>query len=225
MGKKTVELFYDVLSPYSWFAFEFLCRARNRWNIDVKFRPVSLAEIVVEAGNRLPWIVPRKHTYLTNDLHHLGDFYQVPLNAVEDVRDTMLNKGSLFAQRLLTSVSMTQPELLESLSRELWMRIWSRRQDISTIDNILEALKAIGVPDERAKELILSIEDKKVDERLKEVTAEAMSYGAFGAPTIVTTDAKNEKRMFFGSDRMELLAFVLGEKYEGPLRELAAWKL
>lgn len=28
--------------------------------------------------------------------------------------------------RFLTSVSMEQPEMLEKVSRELWMRVWSR---------------------------------------------------------------------------------------------------
>lgn len=224
-AKKTVELFYDVISPYSWIGFEFLCRARNRWNIDLKFRPFYLAGIMGETGNRPPMMVASKGAYMAKDLHRLRAFYQIPLNEPNDVADSLMNKGSLLAQRLLTSVSLTQPELTESLSRELWMRIWSRKQDISTSENLAEALRNIGVPDDRAKDLILSVKDKKISERLKQVTAEAISYGAFGAPTIVIEDAKNQKQLFFGSDRMELLASFLGEKYEGPLTEFAASKL
>lgn len=224
-AKKTVELFYDVISPYSWIGFEFLCRARNRWNIDLQFRPFYLAGIMNESGNRPPMMVASKGAYMARDLHRLRAYYQIPLNEPPDVQDALMNKGSLSAQRLLTSVSMTQSELTEKLSRELWMRIWSRGQDISTTESLLEALKNVGVPDERSKELILSTKDKKVSERLKQTTAEALSYGAFGAPTIVTVDEKNKKQMFFGSDRMELLASVIGEKYEGPLTEFAASKL
>lgn len=36
------------------------------------------------------------------------------------------NPGSLSAMRFITAVDMTQPQFLEPVSRELWMRIWSR---------------------------------------------------------------------------------------------------
>lgn len=41
---------------------------------------------------------------------------------------------------------------------------------------VFKALKNVGVSDERAKELILSIKDKAVSERLKQTTAEALSH-------------------------------------------------
>ena len=34
------------------------------------------------------------------------------------------------AQRLLTVVNIDQPEKVEELSRELWMRIWSRVSNV-----------------------------------------------------------------------------------------------
>jgi hypothetical protein len=34
--------------------------------------------------------------------------------------------GSINAMRFLTTVSMEQPEMLEKVSREIWMRVWSR---------------------------------------------------------------------------------------------------
>lgn len=79
--RKVVELFYDVVSPYSWLAFEVhyvfapwysslksmllnvfmfvlivcfkvLCRYRNIWNIDLKFKPAFLGGVMQGAGNK-----------------------------------------------------------------------------------------------------------------------------------------------------------------------------
>ena len=48
---------------------------------------------------------------------------------------------------------------------------------------------------------------------------------AFGAPTIVTTDSSNATQMVFGSDRFNILADILEQKYDGPLAELNKAKL
>ena len=39
-AKKTIQLFYDVVSPYSWFAFEILCRYKTKWPIDLQLKPI-----------------------------------------------------------------------------------------------------------------------------------------------------------------------------------------
>lgn len=51
--------------------------------------------------------------------------------------------GSLSAMRFLTAVNMEHPEMLEKVSRELWMRVWSRvRAELwepiwETLDDVL----------------------------------------------------------------------------------------
>jgi len=51
-------------------------------------------------------------------------------------------KGSLPAQRFLTAVQMQRPELTESLSRELWMRVWHR-----VITSVLSVSFTVKMPD------------------------------------------------------------------------------
>ena len=38
----------------------------------------------------------------------------------------MVVKGTIRAQRLLTGVEQHRPELLEEVSRQLWLRLWTR---------------------------------------------------------------------------------------------------
>uniref|UniRef100_A0A670K1D3 Glutathione S-transferase kappa 1 n=1 Tax=Podarcis muralis TaxID=64176 RepID=A0A670K1D3_PODMU len=125
-SKKLVECFYDVLSPYSWLGFEVLCRYRPIWNMELRFRPVFLGGIMHSTGNRPPALVPKKGEYMTKDLLRMAKFYQVPLHLVKDFLGSVLEKGSLKAMRFVTAVDMAEPQFLEPVSRELWMRIWSR---------------------------------------------------------------------------------------------------
>ncbi|XP_044535541.1 glutathione S-transferase kappa 1 isoform X1 [Gracilinanus agilis] len=178
---RKLELFYDVLSPYSWLGFELLCRYQNIWNINLQLRPSFIAGI-------------------------------------------MKDSGSLNAMRFLTAVNMEKPEMLEKVSRELWMRIWSRDEDITEPQSILAAAEKAGLSKEQAKRLLENSSTDKVKNKLKETTSAACNYGAFGLPTIVV-HMDNKPCVIFGSDRMEVLAYLLGEQWLGPMPSAVKGKL
>ncbi|KAM6201961.1 glutathione S-transferase kappa 1 isoform 3-T3 [Rhynchocyon petersi] len=178
---RTVELFYDVLSPYSWLGFEVLCRYKHLWNMDLQLRPSLIAGI-------------------------------------------MKDSGSLSAMRFLTAVNLEYPEMLEKVSRELWMRVWSRDEDITEPQSILAAAEKAGMSAEQATQLLEKISTVKVKTLLRETTEAACRYGAFGLPVTVA-HVDDQTHMLFGSDRMELLAHLLGEKWMGPVPPAPAAKL
>ncbi|MEJ1280985.1 glutathione S-transferase kappa 1 [Cricetulus griseus] len=192
MEPRTLELFYDVLSPYSWLGFEVtrgsrrgcgpwgerahsgalgtrqqkslampsslgrstdcsrpkftsglgtdcvvVCRYQHLWNVKLQLRPTLIAGVMSDCGNNSPAMLPRKGQYLSNEIPLLGQHFQVPISVPKDFFGVILKKGSLNAMRFLTAVSMEQPEMLEKVSRELWMRIWSRDEDITESQSIL----------------------------------------------------------------------------------------
>ncbi|XP_053525890.1 glutathione S-transferase kappa 1 isoform X2 [Artibeus jamaicensis] len=92
-GPRTVELFYDVLSPYSWLGFEILCRYKNIWNIHLQLRPSLIAGIMKDSGNKPPALLPRKAQYLTTDIKLLSEHMQVPLQFPKDFFSVILEKG------------------------------------------------------------------------------------------------------------------------------------
>ncbi|XP_006159659.1 glutathione S-transferase kappa 1 [Tupaia chinensis] len=213
---RTVELFYDVLSPYSWLGFEVLCRYQNIWNVNLQLRPSLIAGIMKDSGNKPPALLPRKGQYLTRDIKLLGQHFQVPLHIPKDFLTVILEKGSLSAMRFLTAVNLEHPELLQKVSRELWMRVWSRDEDITQPQSILAAAEKAGMSAEQARGLLDTISTPKVKNQLKETTEAACKYGAFGLP-ITVAHVDGQTHMLFGSDRMELLAHLLGEKWMGPV--------
>uniref|UniRef100_A0A2K6KFB8 Glutathione S-transferase kappa n=2 Tax=Rhinopithecus TaxID=542827 RepID=A0A2K6KFB8_RHIBE len=201
---RTVELFYDVLSPYSWLGFEVLCRYQNIWNINLQLRPSLIGGIMKDSGNKPPALLPRKGQYMANDIKLLRHHFQIPIQFPKDFFSVIIEKGSLSAMRFLTAVSLEHPDMLEKVSRELWMRIWSK------------AAEKAGMSAEQAQGLLEKISTPKVKNQLKETTEAACRYGAFGLP-ITVAHVDGQTHMIFGSDRMELLAYLLGEKWMGPV--------
>ncbi|XP_037370837.1 glutathione S-transferase kappa 1 [Talpa occidentalis] len=213
---RRLELFYDVLSPYSWLGFEILCRYKNIWNVNLQLRPSLIAGIMRDSGNQPPAMLPRKGKYLLNDITRLAKQMQVPLQVPKDFFAVILHKGSLSAMRFLTAVNLEQPEMLEKVSRELWMRVWSRDEDITEPQSILAAAQKAGMSTEQARGLLEKISTPQVKNQLKETTDAACKYGAFGLP-ITVVELDGQTHMLFGCDRMELLAHMLGEKWLGPV--------
>lgn len=222
MAARRVQLFYDVLSPYSWVAFEILCRYQKKWNITLDLCPFFLSGIMKGSDNRPPGVVPAKANYMGKDLRRLATYYQIPLQTPSNVPEALFVKGSLSAMRLLTATKIGSQDHVEVLSRQLWNRIWGTDKDITTEESLREACATAGLELELADNLIGQIGESSVKEELKRSTQEALDLGAFGAPFIVIHDDDGNKERFFGSDRFELIAFTLGERWEGPLLEHAA---
>ncbi|XP_028326094.1 glutathione S-transferase kappa 1-like [Gouania willdenowi] len=226
-SRKVVELFFDVVSPYSWLGFEVMCRYRNVWNINLQLRPVFLGGIMQASGNKPPGLVPNKFMYMTKDLKRLGEYFDVPLHPPSDPFEAMFNKGSLSAMRFVAAVqekNKGSDQKVELVSRELWRRIWSEDKDITEPASLIEAATKAGLSVGEIKELLEMYTSKEIKDKLKSSTQEAVGHDSFGLPMLVChVDGKQE--MFFGSDRFELLAHCIGEKWLGPKPEKSAAKL
>ncbi|XP_041798040.1 glutathione S-transferase kappa 1-like [Chelmon rostratus] len=217
-SKKVVELFYDVVSPYSWLGFEVMCRYRNVWNIDLKLRPAFLGGIMQGSGNKPPGLVPNKFMYMSKDLRRLSGYFGVPLQLPSDPFEVMFKKGSLSAMRFVAAIQEREKggdQQVEKVSRELWRRIWSEDKDITEPKSLSEAGRKAGLSDNEIEEALVLSTSKEIKDKLKSTTQFALDNGAFGFPMLVChVDGKPE--MFFGSDRFELMAHCIGEKWVGP---------
>ncbi|XP_058241462.1 glutathione S-transferase kappa 1-like isoform X3 [Hemibagrus wyckioides] len=174
-SRKKIELFYDVVSPYTWLAFEVLCRYRKVWNVELKLRPAYLGGV-------------------------------------------MLGSGSLTAMHFITAVAEKEKDsdrLVENVSRELWKRIWSTDQDICEPVSLSEAGLNAGLSSIEVEELLSLAQSQPIKDKLMQTTQEALDYKAFGFPLIVC-HGDGKPQVYFGSDRFELIAHCIGEKWLGP---------
>ncbi|XP_049903459.1 glutathione S-transferase kappa 1 isoform X1 [Epinephelus moara] len=235
-SKKVIEVFYDVVSPYSWLGFEVMCRYRHVWNIELKLRPAFLGGIMQGAGNKPPGLVPNKFMYMMKDLTRLSEYFGVPLQKPSDPFEAMFQKGtyeqhprlrSLSAMRFVTAVQEREKggdKQVEQVSRELWRRIWTEDKDITEPASLAEAAMKAGLSDSDIEEALKLYTSKDIKDKLKNTTQDALNHGAFGFPMVVC-HVNGKPEMFFGSDRFELMAHCIGEKWLGPQPNKSAAKL
>lgn len=207
----SITFHYDIVSPYSWLAFETLCRYKNEWNLDLIFKPVFLGGLFQASGNQSPAFLPARAAYMLKDFERNAAYFQVPLKFPPN-----FPANTLKAVRFLTALSHRAPEHMEELSRALWVSYWGDGKDISTLETITEACRESTLDLEIAEECLGLIEDPAIKEAVKAETATLAEKGAFGLPTFFV-HTPNGEEMFFGSDRFPIVANLLGVDWKGPV--------
>jgi glutathione S-transferase kappa 1 len=202
-----LELFYDTVSPWSYLCFETLCRYRAAWQLDLVLRPAFLGGVMMATGNSPPAGLPARAVYLMRDLARSSRQFQVPLGFPSE-----FPTNTIRAMRVLTLVAHEFPERHEALARALWQRYWGAGDDVVQASSLKAACEVAGVD--------ASVVDRTaaddVKARLRASTEEAVERGAFGFPAMFVTDADGDEQMYFGSDRLSLLAFEFGLPWAGP---------
>ncbi|GMR44593.1 hypothetical protein PMAYCL1PPCAC_14788, partial [Pristionchus mayeri] len=211
-----VDLFFDVLSPYSFIMFESLLSYRSKWPMDVALRPFALQHIFKSTSNTSPALAaPAKALYSFKDLPRLARYHNIPLRIREDFVSIIRTKSSLSANRLICAVQMEQPEKAEAVARALYHRMWLQEGDIFETESFREVLSSCGVSN--ANSIMSAISSEKVKDMVKQNTQEALQLGCFGAPWTVVTLENGRKEAFFGSDRLHIIGHLMLCDYEGPL--------
>ncbi|MBM3556837.1 MAG: 2-hydroxychromene-2-carboxylate isomerase [Alphaproteobacteria bacterium] len=198
----TVELFYDVSSPWTYLCFHNLLPLTRELGADLRLRPVLVGGIFntvnpsVYQSRENP--VPAKQAYMGKDLQDWARLAGVtivfppkvfPVNSVKALR------ACLWAEE-------QGPGRQEALARALFEAYWGSNQDISRDDVLGRCLAKAGLDPQAA---LNGINEDRIKGALKTNTDEAMRRGAFGSPTMFV----NERDMYFGNDRLPLVAAAI----------------
>lgn len=208
-----IELFYDVVSPYSCAAFTALERWAPRWEVELTLRPFFLGGVMKAVGNTPPIMLAARAPYLAQDVARVARYFDIALTL-----PAVFPQSTLGAMRLLTAVDERAPEKVAPLTRALFARFFGGGEQL--IDDpaaLTAALAEAGVPAADVPALLDATGSPATKDRLRAVTDEAVARGAFGAPTYFMHADDGRQEMYFGSDRLALLAFEHGLPFTGPV--------
>ncbi len=187
---RTLEFFFDLMSPYSFLASTQLEALGQRTGATVRWRVMYLPGVMKATGNQGPTAVAAKAMYSLKDINDWAKHYKLPPVELPDPFPFV----STNADRLAIAIEELDPAKSIEFCKQMFKRIWLERANCNDPAVISVLLLSLGLD---APALLERIKQEDLKAKLKGNTDEAIERGAFGAPTFFVGD-----EMFVGNDRL-----------------------
>lgn len=203
---KTLDFWFDTVSPYAYLAFERLPQALEGLSYSVRYRPLLFGALLKHWGQLGPAEFEPKRAWTLRQVH-----WQARELDVELALPAQHPFNPLVLQRLALACGdvdgLPNRRVVEALFHHVWRGGGADASDPAR----LQALQAELRP-------VLDPQGGEVKQRLRALTEEAIALGLFGVPTIAF-----EGKLFWGLDALPMLrAAMLGDAwFDSPWNEVA----
>lgn len=195
---KSIEFYFDYLSPYAYFAWNRLEGFCEDHNLKLEIKPVAFGKLLDHWGQLGPAEIPPKREWLANYCVFYAKQHQLPLAFPK-----FHPFNSLPALR--ASLVEVSGELQPVLISEIFRAGWGDGHDIGDPRVLEEIATRLGFNVENLRRQISS---EEVKASLKRNTSEAIEKGVFGIPTIIY-----DGDLYWGSDQFDYLSQCLRNEY------------
>ncbi len=193
---KQVEFFFDFGSPAAYLAYTQLPKIAAKAGAEIVWRPMLLGGVFKATGNASPVTVPAKGKWMMGDLPRFARRYGVPFAMPPGfpINTLQLMRGA-------AGIQMKHPKFFATYVEAIFHAMFAAPRDLRDAAAVAEVVQSLGMDPAEFEALIA---DPEVKQRLIATTEEAVTRGAFGAPTYFVGD-----EMFFGQDRLDFVAEAL----------------
>tara|TARA_Y100001970_G_scaffold283412_1_gene398528 strand:+ start:909 stop:1484 length:576 start_codon:yes stop_codon:yes gene_type:complete len=190
--EKKIEFYFDVVSPYSYFASKLICEVVKKNNAILNWKPILLGGIFKAIGSPIaPGLAPEKKPYLIKDLERISNYYKIPFKMPSE-----FPISSLLAMRVLSSLKVNN---IHFYAQKIFEAYWKDNKNIADKEELTALIHSNSVEKANMQE---------IKDKLFNNTEAAVKRGIFGAPTFFIGN-----EMFFGHDRIYLLDDYLKTKF------------
>lgn len=194
---KTLHLYFDLISPFSYFAHLKLPALVRKYGYEIAYHPIDIPTAKLAAGNYGPsnQKVAVKMRALGQDLKRWATHYGVPFNFPTGMIGQRINTGTFYAIR-----HGRAEQYVDAAYRALW---GDGGVDANS-DEFLRALAAkVGLDAEGFMAYVNSPEGEREFEKSR---VEAHGRGVFGSPIMMVDD-----QIWWGNDRLMFVEEYLRE--------------
>ena len=196
---RTVEFWFDVGSPAAYLAWHRLPKVAQRTGAAIDYRPMLLGGVFQATGNQSPINIPAKGEWLQRDLERFAQ-----REGIEYRRNPHFPINTLMAMRVALGLQQQDEAQMRRFVDAVYRAIFAQGENMNDAQVAARVFQAAGFDPEALAALASRPE---VKERLKAVTAEAVSRGVFGAPTFFVNG-----EMHWGQDRLDWVERALQEQ-------------
>ena len=196
---KKIEYFLDCSSPWTYLSFRGILELSQLKNFEIVWKPILVGGIFNTTN-------PSVYESRKNPVIEKLNYSQKDMKDWERVRNITINWPKIFP---INSVKAMRGAFyfldnggIEDYLESVFSAYWTKGQDISSDDFLAMLIKELGGSPAEFLEFIGTDETKA---RLIANTQELMDRGGFGSPTFFI----DEKDMYFGNDRLQLIEKAL----------------
>ena len=184
---KSVEFYFDFISPYSYLAYKKLKLLNINNNIKIIYKPILLGGLHKLGGITAPAFNERKMKNMKNDCELVAK--------KNNEKFKWNDKFPINSLHLMRGYLVIDKELKNKFFEVCFDAYWKNNIDISKEKNINRILDECLI---NKADFLFNIQDQKIKDDLKELTTLAFKKDVFGAPTFVVNN-----KIFWGQDRLE----------------------
>ena len=184
---KSIDFYFDFISPYSYIAFKRLKSLNNNNKFNIIYKPIllgglhKLGEITAPAFNK------RKMKNMKNDCELVAN-----KNNIEFIWNSKFPINTLY---LMRGYLVIDENLKDKFFDICFDAYWKNNIDISNEESLAQILSAAGI---NKKKFFEDIQNIRIKDKLKKLTNDAFEKDIFGAPTFVVNN-----KIFWGQDRLD----------------------
>ena len=191
---KSLDFYFDFISPYSYLAYQKIKSSKNHKEIIINYKPILLGGLHNLGGITAPAFNERKLKNMKNDCELIAK-----KNEIQFIWNTKFPLNSLY---LMRGYLVIDEKIKKDFFNLCFNAYWKDNIDISNQENLNNILENLKID---KKKFLEDIQVINIKDRLKKLTKIAFEKDIFGAPTFIVN-----KKIFWGQDRLE---YALDEYY------------